>query len=194
MAALTAADDGSPAPAEGGSLFRVIASNRQAVEAVARAAAERGFRAQVVTTHLQGEAREAGRVVGGCAASVRAHGVPFAPPACLVFGGETTVSVRGPGRGGRNQELALGAAFALEGSPRAAVWSIATDGVDGASAAAGAVSTGETLRRAAALGLSARRALAENDSEPFFRALGDAWSGGPTGTNVNDLAVALVYP
>ena len=115
-------------------------------------------------------------------------------PACLVFGGETTVTVRGPGRGGRNQELALGAALALADTERSAVFAFATDGVDGASSAAGAIATGETVERAAVLGLTPDRALAENDSESFFRALGDLWQSGPTGTNVNDLAVALVYP
>ncbi len=181
---------GDPVPG----IYSVVASNRQAAAALARAAEERGFGAQVMTTFLQGEAREAGRIVGGFAAGVRAHGVPLAAPACLVFGGETTVTVRGPGRGGRNLELALGAALALSGCPRAAVFSFATDGVDGASDAAGAVATGETIARADALDLSPHHALAENDSEAFFRALGDLWQTGPTGTNVNDLAVALVYP
>jgi hydroxypyruvate reductase len=175
-------------------VFHLVGSNRQAAEAVARCAAGRGFRSLVMTTLLQGEAREAGGIIGGCAASVRAHGLPVAAPACLVFGGETTVTVRGRGRGGRNQELALGAALALAGTERAAVLSFATDGVDGPTEAAGALATGETLERTAALGLSAHGALDDNDSEPFFRALGDLWVSGPTGTNVNDLAVALVYP
>lgn len=185
-----AAEEPGPAPQ---GLYRVVASNRAAAEAAAEAARARGFAALVASTFVQGEAREAGRMVGGCAASVRAHGLPLSAPACLVFGGETTVTVRGSGRGGRNLELALGAALALEGVERAAVFAFATDGVDGASSAAGAVVTGETLRRAAALGLSHHRALAENDSEPFFRALGDLWHSGPTGTNVNDVAVSLVY-
>lgn len=174
-------------------IYRVVASNRAAAEAVAEAARARGFASLVASTFVQGEAREAGRMVGGCAASVRAHALPLPAPACLVFGGETTVTVRGPGRGGRNLELALGAALALAGVERAAVLAFATDGVDGASSGAGAVVTGETLRRAAALGLSHHRTFAENDSEPFFRALGDLWESGPTGTNVNDIAVALVY-
>jgi hydroxypyruvate reductase len=189
------AEPTEPATLEGDAgIFCVVASNRQTVEAVARAADGRGFHSEVMTTFLQGEAREVGRMVGGCAASVRAHGVPVAAPACLIFGGETTVTVRGHGRGGRNMEVALGAALALAGCARAAVFSFATDGVDGPTDAAGAVATGDTVERAAALGLSPHRALAENDSEPFFRALGDLWETGPTGTNVNDLAVALVYP
>ena len=179
-------------PAE--EIFRVVASNRHATEAVARAAAARGFRAQVMTTILQGEARDAGRAVGELAVGAAARGVPAGAPACWVFGGETTVTVRGSGRGGRNHELALGAALVLAGCRRAAVLSFATDGVDGSSAAAGALATGETVARAEAMGLSPLRALADNDSGPFFRALGDSWGTGPTGTNVNDLVVALVYP
>jgi hydroxypyruvate reductase len=189
-AALGAARPPTPALGE----YRIVASNRLAAEAAARAAGRRGFRALLVSSHLQGEAREAGKVIGGCAVSVRADRLPLRPPACLVFGGETTVTVRGEGRGGRNQELALGAALALAGCRHAAVLSFATDGVDGPTAAAGAVATGETLARARALGLSPHRALEDNDSERFFRELGDLWVSGPTGTNVNDLAIALVYP
>lgn len=174
--------------------FRIVASNRDAAQAVARAAADRGFRTQVVTNFLQGEAREVGRVIGGCAASVAVHGIPFGAPVCLIFGGETTVTVRGSGRGGRNQELALGAALAISGWDRTAVFSFATDGVDGNSDATGAFATGDTLARAAALGLSPQQALANNDTGSFFLALGDSWRSGPTGTNVNDLALALVYP
>jgi hydroxypyruvate reductase len=193
MASALAAAAREPAVPPPPGLYRVIASNRGAAEAVAAAARALGFAPLVVSTFVHGEAREAGRLIGGCAASVRAHGLPLAPPACLVFGGETTVTVRGSGRGGRNLEVALGAALALDGLERAAVLAFATDGVDGASRAAGAVASGETLRRGAALGLSADAALAENDSEAYFAPLGDLWEGGPTGTNVNDLAVALVY-
>ncbi len=183
-----------PEPDPPAGLYRIVASNRHAAEAAAGAARERGFHVMVATTHLAGEAREAGRWIGGSAASVVAHGLPFPPPACLIFGGETTVTVRGPGRGGRNQELALGAALALDGCRRAAVLAFATDGVDGSSGAAGALVTGESAARAAALGLSPERALAENDSRAFFETLGGAWGDGATGTNLNDLAIALVYP
>ncbi len=181
-------------PAGAPGLFRIVGSNHEAAEAVALAAGARGFRARVVTTFLQGEAREAGGAVARYAIASAAQGVPFGPPACFVFGGETTVTVRGGGRGGRNQELALGAARTLAGRENVAVFAFATDGVDGSSGVAGALATGDTLARAAALGLSADRALAENDSETFFRALGDGVASGPTGTNVNDLALALVYP
>ena len=104
------------------------------------------------------------------------------------------MTVRGNGRGGRNLELALGAALALDGCRHAAVFSFATDGVDGSSKAAGAVARGDTIARAKRLGLSAHAALAANDTEPFFAALDDLWITGPSGTNVNDLVVALAYP
>jgi hydroxypyruvate reductase len=175
-------------------LYRIVASNRLSAEALAAAATERGFRSLIVTTFLQGEAKEVGKILAGCARSLRGDRLPFAPPACLVFGGETTVTVQGGGRGGRNQELALGAALALEGCPKVVVFSFATDGVDGPTTAAGAIATGRTVARASSLGLSIHRALSENDSEPFFRALGDLWESGPTGTNVNDLAIVLAYP
>jgi glycerate 2-kinase len=188
----TAADEPFASPVEG--VYRIVSSNRQAADAVLRAATGLGFHSLLVSTFLQGEAREVGKVVGGVAASVAAGGVPVAAPACLVFGGETTVTVSGRGRGGRNQELALGAAVTLAGWPGSAVFSFATDGVDGPTRAAGAVATGDTLARASALGLSWHRAFADNDTEPFFRALGDLWESGVTGTNVNDLVIALVYP
>jgi len=184
-----------PTPAEAGTaVHAIVGSNRLAAEALEAEARALGFRTLLLSEYLQGEAREAGRVVGGMARTVREIGSPLAPPACLLLGGETTVTVRGRGRGGRNQELALGAALALEGCPRSAVFSFATDGIEGPTDAAGAVVTGETIGRARALGLSPARTLEDNDCEPFFRTLGDLWVTGPSGTNVNDLTVALVYP
>lgn len=194
VAHLETAAVGGREPDPPAGLYRIVASNRHAAEAVANTARARGWNALVMTTFLSGEAREAGRWIGGCAASVAAHGLPLSPPACLIFGGETTVTVRGTGRGGRNQELALGAALLIADRKRTAVLSFATDGVDGSSDTAGALATGETVARAASLGLSPERALADNDSRSFFAALGDAWGDGPTGTNLNDLAIALVYP
>jgi hydroxypyruvate reductase len=182
---------GAPA---GARLVEIVGSNRLAAAALAAEALERGFRTLFVSDRMQGEAREIGRCLGGIARGMRERGLPLAAPACLVLGGETTVTVRGPGRGGRNLELALGAALALDGCPRTAVWSFATDGVDGSSGAAGALATGDTLARGRAAGWSAHRALAESDTAPYFEALGDLWTPGPSGTNVNDLVVALVYP
>ena len=112
-------------------------------------------------------------------------------PFCLIAGGETTVTLRGKGRGGRNQELVLGALPELDGLEDAMLISVATDGEDGPTDAAGAVATGRTLSRANALGLDAERALDENNSYRFFEALGDLIKTGPTGTNVNDLVVLV---
>jgi hydroxypyruvate reductase len=171
----------------------LVGSNALAARAVVAEARVLGFRARVVTTFLAGEAREVGRVVGGLARAVRAHRVPVAPPCVLVLGGETTVTVRGGGRGGRNLELALGAAVVLDGLERAAVVTLGTDGVDGSSAGAGATVTGATLARARAGGWTAERAFADSDTEGFFRAAGGLRITGPTGTNVNDLAIVIVY-
>ena len=189
-AAVAAAPPGRPAT--GPAL--VVGSNRIAARALCAEAGARGFRALLLTDRLQGEAREVGRVIGSLARGPRDSALPFPPPACLVAGGKTTVTVRGRGRGGRNLELALGAAQALAGCARTAVLSFATDGVDGSSGAAGALATGDTLARAGALGRSAEDALAASDTAPFFDALGDLWVTGPSGTNVNDLVVVLAYP
>lgn len=177
-----------------GAPYCIVGSNRIAAEAARDAAESLGFGARIETLTLAGEAREAGERAGRLARSLRDRGEPARAPACLLLGGETTVTVRGTGRGGRNLEIALGAARAIEGLARTAVLSFATDGVDGGSDAAGALVTGETIGRARGLGLSPDRALLENDTDPFFRALGDLWMSGPTGTNVNDLTFVLVYP
>ena len=162
---------------------------------MAVAAGECGFDSRIVATALAGEAREVGAALAAEAIRARERlATRGARPLCLVQGGETTVTVHGNGRGGRNQEVALGAARVLAGQPKIALLAVATDGIDGNSRAAGALATGDTLARAAALGLSADTALANNDAEPFFDALGDLWLTGRTGTNVNDLAIALVYP
>lgn len=114
------------------------------------------------------------------------------PPACLVAAGETTVNVLGEGRGGRNQELVLGAALALHGGGPLLVASMGTDGIDGASHAAGAFGDQTTIARAKALGLDAETTLSTNDSTPFFGALDDLIVTGPTGTNVMDVQVVLI--
>lgn len=171
----------------------IIGSNTLAAEAAVECASALGFGALLLTSFVEGEAREVGRVVAGLAKGVRRSGHPLPAPACLVLGGETTVAVCGSGAGGRNQELALAAAIALEGWERVLVMTLATDGVDGPTPAAGAIVTGETVARAKALGLSPAAALAANDSYTFFAALGDAILLGPTGTNVNDLTLICVY-
>ena len=140
---------------------------------------------------MEGEAREVGRVLAGVAREVAASGQPVSQPACVVAGGETTVTVSGEGRGGRNQEVALGAARGLAGLRSALIVSFATDGVDGPTDAAGAVVDGTTLERARDRGLDPVRHLAENNAYPLLEALGDLIRTGPTNTNVNDLMLIL---
>ena len=169
----------------------VVGSNRLAVEAAALAAAAHGFAPLILSTRLEGEAREVGRVLAAMAGEVVRYERPQRRPACLLAGGETTVTVRGAGRGGRSQELALAAVPALAGLP-IGLLSFGTDGIDGPTDAAGAWVDGATLSRAQALGLDPLAALAHNDAYPFFAALEDLVITGPTGTNVNDVVVILI--
>lgn len=171
---------------------RLVASNRLAAEAAAEEAGRLGWRPLLLTTFVEGEAREAARFAVALARGVKSHGDPIPPPACLVWGGETTVTVRGGGKGGRNQELALAAALALDGIPGVTLMALATDGTDGPTDAAGGVVDGETVRRARAAGLDPRAALDANDAYPLLEATGDLLVTGPTGTNVNDVLVLLV--
>jgi len=192
---LDAAGDESPGPDD--PCFArveaaVVGSNWMAVDAAAAAARARGWTAEARGEPVTGEAREVGARLGRFARAVRERGRPMQPPACLVVGGETTVTVRGDGRGGRNQEVALGAALALDGLDGVLVASLGTDGIDGPTDAAGAIATGDTLARAAARGLDPHDALVRNDAYPFFAALGDLIVTGPTGTNVMDVQVVLV--
>ncbi len=172
----------------------IVARPQQSLEAAARRAQAEGVRPLLLGDAIEGEAREVGRVMAGIAWSVRRHGHPLPPPCVLLSGGETTVTVHGRGRGGRNVEFLLALALALEGA--AGVWAVAadTDGVDGAEEVAGAVITPDTLTRAARLGLDPRAFLADNDAHAFFAALGDQLVTGPTLTNVNDFRAILVLP
>ncbi len=170
----------------------VVGSNRLAALAAVESARELGLNALLLSTYVEGEAREVGRVAAALAKGICADGDPLPPPACLVWGGETTVTVRGEGMGGRNQELALSAAVALDGWRDVLIMALATDGADGPTDAAGAIITGETLARARERGLDAWTALEANDSYRFFDELGDSIRTGPTGTNVNDLLFVLV--
>lgn len=166
----------------------VVARNRDALEAAARRGAELGYRAQIVNDALRGEAAAAGRKVAQVALRAR----DGSGPRLLLWGGETVVTVRGGGTGGRCQELALAAALELDGAAGIAVAALGTDGSDGPTAAAGALVDGGTVRRAAATGHSAADCLARNDSHPLLRAAGDLLVTGPTGTHVNDVVAALV--
>jgi hydroxypyruvate reductase len=165
----------------------IVADNAVAAEAAVAAARERGFDAMLLTTSLEGEAREVGRVAAALARELSLRGGPLCRPALLVAGGETTVTLRGDGLGGRNQELALGAVEGLAGLSGALLVALATDGGDGPTDAAGAVVTGETLSRARAEGLAPSDFLRQSDAYHFFDPLGDLLRPGPTLTNVNDL-------
>jgi hydroxypyruvate reductase len=172
----------------------LIGDNRLAAEAAAERARSLGFQTAVLTNQLEGEAAYVGYLVAALAKSVQRHADPVPAPACLILGGETTVTVRGDGLGGRNQELALAAAIGLDGWPNLAVATLATDGVDGPTPAAGAVVSGDTVAQAHELGLDPEAALQTNDSHTLLHAIGADLLLGPTGTNVNDLIFVLVYP
>jgi len=172
---------------------RLIGSNRISVEAAAREARRQGLRPLVLTTRLEGEAREVARALVAILRECVESGSPAAPPVCLLAGGETTVTVLGDGRGGRNQEMAVAAADLLQAFPVEAVAAfLATDGIDGASEAAGGVADRTSVARAQARGLAPpSRFLAASHSSGFLAPLGDLILTGPTGTNVVDLGVLL---
>ncbi len=170
----------------------IVGNGVLAAKAAARKAKALGFRTLLLTTALEGEAREAAKVVAAIVRSVRTSHIPLAPPTCIIAGGETTVTVHGPGKGGRCQEFALSAALAVAGWPNTLVLGVGSDGTDGPTDAAGALADGTTHERARALGLDPVRALETNDSYSFFSALTDLIVTGPTNTNVNDLYLALV--
>ncbi|MDY7040994.1 MAG: glycerate kinase [Chloroflexota bacterium] len=171
----------------------IVGSNEIAAQAAVDEARRQGLNSLLLSTFVEGEAREVARVFAGIAKGMAAHGWPLVPPACLVAGGETTVTVRGKGSGGRNQELALAAALAIDGWEDVAVVGLATDGTDGPTDAAGGIAWGDTVARARELGLDAVDYLANNDAYHFFQALGDLIVTGPTNTNVNDLILVFAF-
>lgn len=171
---------------------RVIGSNRLAAAAALETALERGYAARLLSTELVGEAREVGADLAALGRAILNGNHELTAPACLVGAGETTVRVTGRGRGGRNQELVLGASLELAGSERLLVASMGTDGIDGPTDAAGAFADGQTHGRAGALGIDLGERLDENDSYSVFGALDDLIVTGPTGTNVMDLMLILV--
>jgi glycerate 2-kinase len=172
----------------------IVGSNRLAAEGAVKQAQARGFEALLLSTFVEGEAREVALVAAALAKELVYYDRPVPRPACLVWGGETTVTVRGQGKGGRNQELALAAALSIQGLPNVLLVTLGTDGTDGPTDAAGAVATGETIARAVALGLDPFAFLANNDAYTFFDAVGDLIRTGPTGTNVNDLLLLFSFP
>lgn len=182
-----------PARGEGNRWSVLLADIRTALEGARLAAARHAVDARIVHELLNGEARSAARRLALAGASAgRFSARHQARPIVTIFGGETTVTVKGPGRGGRNRELALATAYPLAGIPGACCLVAGTDGVDHEPDAAGAFADSTTLERAEAKGLDPARALVENDTGPFFDKLGDGFSPGPTGTNVGDVAFVLV--
>lgn len=172
---------------------RLIGTNRTAQHAIASAALEWGFAVEIWPEALYGEARTAGRNLARRLRSL-ARETSTHRPVVVVAGGETTVTVTGGGRGGRNQEVALGAAMELDGAGDITLLAAGTDGIDGPTDAAGASADGNTVGRGRALGLSAQESLGKNDAYTYFAALGDLVKTGPTGTNVADVALGLIHP
>ncbi len=184
-------------PKPGDSVFErvqnlIIGSGRLVAEEAVAAAERRGFSSLLLTTTMEGEAREVGRLLVSLAREMARYGRPLSPPAVLILAGETTVAVRGEGLGGRNQELALAAALAMRGLSGAALLALGTDGRDGPTDAAGGLVDGGTVERLRAAGVDPQGALADNDSYHALAAAGDLVKTGPTGTNVADLVLVGV--
>lgn len=183
-------------PKPGDPVFRnvvnvIVANNASAIQAAADKANSLGYTPLVLSSVVQGEAREVGRVMAAIAREISMTGRPVASPACVIAGGETTVTLKGKGVGGRNQELALAASLDLENTDNILLLAAGTDGTDGPTDAAGAIVSGNTLSVARQLGLSARDYLNNNDSYHFFQSTGDLVMTGPTGTNVMDIILLL---
>jgi hydroxypyruvate reductase len=172
----------------------VIGNNALVVEAAAARARQLGFTPHVLTRSLEGEARETALRLVGVAREIAAGRGPVAPPACVIAAGETTVTVRGRGTGGRCQEFALAAALALEGLDGVVALAAGTDGTDGPTTATGAIADAQSARRMRAQGLDPRARLDDNDSHPVFAALDDLVVTGPTNTNLLDVYLVLVAP
>ena len=171
----------------------IIGSNYQAATAGMIAAQLEGYKGGILTTYLQGDAYGAGRFLGGILRQISETGQPYTRPVCLIAGGETTVKVSGKGLGGRNLEVALGAAQEMAGLEKVVFVTLATDGEDGPTDSAGAIVTGETLHRARVKGIHLETFHQNNDSYHFFEPLGALIKTGPTGTNVNDLNFLFAF-
>jgi glycerate 2-kinase len=171
---------------------RVIATPQDALEAVSQVAQTAGFRPVILGNAIEGEARDVGLVHAGIAKQVAGFGQPVEPPCALISGGETTVTVRGSGHGGRNAEFLLSLAVALDGRAGIAAIAADTDGIDGSEDNAGALLLPDTIERAARVGLDPKAHLANNDAYPIFARLGDLVVTGPTRTNVNDFRAILI--
>jgi glycerate 2-kinase len=168
---------------------QIVGSNQKSLQAALATAKSLGYRSLILASTIEGETRDVARMHAAIARQIREYGQPLKPPACVISGGETTVTIRGTGKGGRNQEFALAAALDIAGLDRVLVLSAGTDGTDGPTDAAGALADGATVTRAST---DARQALAENASYAYFAEIGDLVMTGPTGTNVMDLHLVLV--
>ncbi|WP_119166040.1 glycerate kinase type-2 family protein [Algihabitans albus] len=192
---LEAAADETPKPGDprlAGAEYRLIATPQMALEAAAAVAGKAGVTPLILGDSLEGEAREVAQVMAGIAKQVRRHGQPLPAPCVLLSGGETTVTLRGQGRGGRNAEFLLALAVALDGLPGVSAIAGDTDGIDGSEDNAGALVLPDTLARAGAEGIDAKASLADNDGYGVFESLGDLIVTGPTLTNVNDFRAILI--
>nr|WP_211115641.1 glycerate kinase [Arenibaculum pallidiluteum] len=172
--------------------IRIIARPQDALEAAAAAATAQGYTPMILGDAIEGESREVAKVLGAIAAQAADRGQPASPPLVLLSGGETTVTVRGKGQGGRNAEFLLALGLALDGRPGISAVACDTDGIDGTTDAAGALLLPDTLERARTLGLDPRAALADNDAYSVFERLGDLVVTGPTRTNVNDFRAIVI--
>jgi hydroxypyruvate reductase len=170
----------------------IIGSNIMAVKAAMKKAQELKYHSLILSSFVEGETREVAKVHAAVAKEILSTGSPVPRPACVISGGETTVTIRGKGLGGRNQEFALAAAIEIDGLEDVVILSGGTDGTDGPTDAAGALADGKTVRRAIAQGLNAEFHLRENDSYHFFEPIGDLLITGPTYTNVMDLRLVIV--
>ncbi len=170
----------------------MIATAQHALEAAAAHARAAGITPYILSDGIEGEAKDIGTMHAAIARQVALRNQPFAKPCVLISGGETTVTVRGSGRGGRNAEFLLSLAVALDGAPEIHALACDTDGIDGSEDNAGALYGPDSVARAAALGLRAKALLENNDGYGFFAALGDLVVSGPTRTNVNDFRAILI--
>ncbi|RLE61135.1 MAG: glycerate kinase [Thermoprotei archaeon] len=171
---------------------RIVASNIISLQAMKNKAASMGYNVTILTSMIEGEAREVGKVVASIAKEIQKTGNPIPSPAVVLMGGETTVTVRGSGKGGRNQELALSASIQIKGIEGVAIASVGSDGRDGPTDVAGAIVDGTSVLKAEKLGLDPEKFLADNNSYGFFEKVGGHVKTGYTGTNVNDLIVIVV--
>jgi hydroxypyruvate reductase len=170
----------------------IVGNNRNALLAAQEQAISLGYNTMILSSQIEGEAREVAQVFASIGKEISQSGLPIAPPACVLAGGEPTVTIRGEGKGGRNQELALACAISIDGWDRIALLSAGTDGTDGPTDAAGAMVSGVTCQDARQKGLDPYAYLASNDSYSFFESLGDLVMTGPTRTNVMDIICMLI--